>query len=89
MPSRLNTEYDSRILTVSLGAGGMVTPQFSKDGQLERVHCLNCGKPGGYVTAELPVALRNDPGVIYVCADCDGRLGALPAHAISFDHRKD
>lgn len=82
--SRLNTEFDSRIVRVSLGAGGITRPQISADGGLARIACLNCGAPGGAVSAELPPALRGDPGVIYICPACDGRLGRLPAHAISF-----
>ncbi len=83
MTTRLNVEFESRIVRVSSGAGGITRPQITSDG-LTRISCLNCGAPGGAVTADLPPALRGDPGVIYICPACDGRLGRLPAHAISF-----
>lgn len=87
MAQALNTEFDSRIVRVSIGAAGVTRPSLAPDG-LERVYCLHCGTPGGYVTAELPPALWHDPGVIYVCPECDAKFGRLPAHAISFEHRR-
>lgn len=89
MASSLNTEYDSRLVRVSVGAGGVTRPEFTPDGGLQKCYCLHCGKPGGYVSAELPPYLRGDPGVVYVCVECESRLGPLPLQAISFDHRKD
>lgn len=89
MTSRLNTEYDSRLVRTSVGAAGVVRPEVTPDGQLTKVYCLNCGKPGGAVSAELPPFLRNDPGVVYVCVECEASLGPLPLQAISFSHRKD
>lgn len=55
-----------------------------------RTHCANCGKPWGAVGSDvdIPVALRNDPGVFVICLDCDGKFGTVPAHAISFADRK-
>ena len=82
--TRLNTEFDSRILRVSSGAAGITRPRIGRKGDLERVYCLHCGKDGGAVTV-IPPAFRGDPGVIYVCDDCDGKFGALPGHAISFE----
>lgn len=84
----LNREFDSRILTVSNGFGGITRPQLLPGG-LEKVSCLHCGKPGGAVTAEIPAPLRGDPGVIYVCGECDATFGKLPAHAISFERRRE
>lgn len=80
--SSLNTEFDSRIVRVSSGAAGITRPRITPDGALERVFCLHCGAPGGAVSA-MPAALRGDPGVIYVCDDCDGKFGELPTHATS------
>lgn len=90
--SRFNTEFDSRVLRVSTGAGGITRPRISQDGHRHRTYCLNCGKPAGAVEAiggDLPLALRNDPGVIYICEECDAKMGRLPAHAISFSHRRE
>jgi hypothetical protein len=78
----LNTEFDSRILRVSSGSAGITRPQIMQDGKLERVFCLHCGKDGGAVTV-IPPAIRGDPGVIYVCNECDGTFGELPTHATS------
>lgn len=81
--SAINTEFDSRILRVSSGAAGITRPQIGRTGTLERVYCLHCGKDGGAVSAVIPAAIRGDPGVIYVCNDCDGTFGELPTHATS------
>lgn len=51
-------------------------------------YCANCGKPYGAVNGEIPMALRNDPGVFVICLECDGKLGTVPASAISFADRK-
>lgn len=69
---------DSRIKGVSAGAGGIVRPRKTLDGGLEVIYCLNCGKQAGVVTIELP------PGVIYVCDECNERMGPLPLEAVSF-----
>lgn len=83
--SALNTEYDSRIVRVSSGAAGITRPQFTQDGTLQKVYCLNCGVAGGAVTSEVPAFLRGDPGVIYVCGDCEAAGNVkLPPDAISF-----
>ena len=87
--SDLNAEFDSRVLRVSSGSFGITRPGFTQDGRLQKVYCLHCGKPGGAVTAEIPAFLRGDPGVIYVCLECDGKFGTLPAHAISFAGRRE
>ena len=87
--ARFNTEFDSRILRTSIGAGGATKPAISRNGQLTKVSCLNCGKPGGAFTADVPAALRNDPGFIYICLECTERVGRLPLPAISFSHRKE
>lgn len=87
--SRLNTEFDSRILRTSIGSGGATKPLITRNGQLERVSCLNCGKPGGAFTAGVPASLRNDPGFIYICDECHARVGALPLPAISFANRRE
>lgn len=87
--SGLNTEFDSRILRVSASMSGSVTrPQITSDAKLERMYCLHCGKPGGAVTAGVPAALRNDPGLIYICDACHDTFGGLPAHAVSFENRR-
>lgn len=78
----LNTEFDSRILRVSSGAAGITRPRIGRMGDLERVYCLHCGKDGGAVSV-IPPSIRGDPGVIYVCDDCDGTFGELPTHAKS------
>lgn len=83
--SILNTEFDSRVLRVSTGFGGVTRPHFTQNGALAKVSCLHCGKDGGAVSASIPPMLRGDPGVIYVCDACDGTFGALPAHAIGFE----
>ena len=57
-------------------------------GWFERVYCLHCGRSGGAVSADIPTALRGDPGVIYICGECDGKFGRLPAHAIGFERRE-
>lgn len=81
--SALNTEFDSRILRVSVGGLAVTRPQFTSDGRLTKVYCLHCGKAGGAVTAEIPAFLRGDPGVIYVCLECTDALGAIPgAHPL-------
>lgn len=87
--SRFNLEFDSRILRTSIGAAGATKPAISRDGRLEAVSCLNCGKPGGAFTAGVPASLRNDPGFIYICDECHARVGSLPLPAISFAHRKE
>ena len=81
----INTEFDSRVLRVSSGPGGITRPRFTMDGLLQKVSCLNCGKASGAVSASIPPLLRGDPGVIYVCDDCDGKLGTFPAHAMGFE----
>lgn len=86
--SRFNIEFDSRILRTSIGAGGATKPAISRDGQFERISCLNCGKPGGAFTAGVPLSLRHDPGFIYICDECHARVGSLPLPAISFAHRR-
>ena len=88
--SALNTEYDSRIVRVSSGTAGITRPQFTQDGTLQKVYCLNCGKPGGAVTAEVPTFMRGDPGVIYVCDLCEreGKV-RLPPDAISFSRYRE
>ena len=48
MAGRFNVEFDSRVLLTSMGAGGMTRPQLTYGG-LQKVNCLNCGKPGGAV----------------------------------------
>ena len=83
--SALNTEFDSRVLRVSAGYGGMVRPAITSDGGLVKVSCLNCGKPGGAVSESIPAFMRGDPGVIWVCGACHDKLGLLPAAAISFE----
>lgn len=89
MATPLNREFDSRVLTVSIGPAGVTRPRIGRTGELERVYCLHCGKPGGAVTAQIPAFLRGDPGVIYVCGECDAKFGKLPAHAISFERRRE
>ncbi len=80
-PLRL-TDLDSRVLGVSVGAGGIVRPSFTPDGLNERIYCLSCGRPSGYVTRELP------PGVIYICDDCTAKAGPLPLEVVSFKARE-
>lgn len=87
--SRLNTEFDSRVLRVSAGYAGMTRPEFTQDGRLQKVYCIHCHKPGGAVTSEIPAFLRGDPGVIYVCPACDGKLGSLPLSAIHFENHRE
>lgn len=100
----LNTEFDSRVLRTSLGVGGVTKPRRADTshlptdgtwcphceppGALDKLYCLNCGKEGAGVTAELPAAMRGDPGVIWVCNDCEARQGSLPMQAISFEQRR-
>ena len=81
----LNTEFDSRIIRVTAGVSGITRPKFDLSGQLQEVYCLNCGRPGGAVTAEIPHYLRGDPGVIYVCGPCSSLNLDLPPDAISFE----
>ena len=81
--SDLNAEFDSRVIRVSSGPAGITRPAITPNGRLQKVYCLNCGKPGGAVSAGIPAFLRGDPGVIYVCDACDGKLGSLPAQAVS------
>lgn len=104
-----NTAWDSRVVRVSIGAGGVTRPRLldingaigvapgtpasmrsilRKTDYGTPVHCLGCGARGGAVAGEIPVALRHDPGVVYICPNCDGRFGTLPAHAVSFADRK-
>lgn len=107
--SPLNTEFDSRILRVSTGYGGVTRPTFAraplvKDpgqqsdrrdwgdaaveaGVFQRVYCVHCGKPGGAVSSDIPAVAKGMPGVLYVCPECDGRLGPLPVGAIGFVRR--
>lgn len=88
--SRFNIEYDSRVLRVSAGAAGVTRPKISQDGHRSRAYCLNCGAPGGAfeaIGADLPIALKGDPGFIYVCDACTGKLGTMPLHAVSFVNR--
>ena len=101
----INTEYDSRVLRVSTGFGGITRPRFIDAvpdfvldgmnprgpalGQLERVSCVGCGKPAGAVSAGLPVAQSRDPGVLYLCTPCREKYGSLPLHAISYENRKE
>lgn len=82
--SLVNTEFDSRILRVSSGFGGMTRPSITPNGALVKVSCLHCGKDAGAVSASIPPALRGDPGVIYICDECEAKVGSLPAHAIGF-----
>ena len=86
--TRFNTEFDSRILRVSVGAGGVVRPKISQNGAMVDLSCLHCGRSAGAVSASIPAPLQGDPGVIYVCLSCESRLGPLPAHAISFERRQ-
>ena len=83
--SALNVEFDSRIIRVSTGTAGITRPRFTLSGELQQVYCLNCGRPGGAVTSEIPHYLRGDPGVIYVCGACSGLELNLPPDAISFE----
>ena len=85
--SSLNTEFDSRILRVSAGYAGMTRPAITPNGALVKVSCLHCGKDGGAVSASIPAFMRGDPGVIYVCLECDGKLGTMPGHAMHFERR--
>ena len=89
--SSLNREFDSRIVTVSAGPGGITRPQFTPDGLFQKVYCLGCGKDGGGVTSEIPAFLRGEPGVIYICDACvsEGRVGSLPPDAISLAKYKE
>ena len=41
-------------------------------GPLVPLYCLNCGAPGGAVTA-------NTPDVAYICRPCAAKYGGLPA----------
>lgn len=86
---RTNREFDSRLLRVTIGAAGVTRPQVTPNGQLAKVYCLNCGKPGGAVSGHIPPALRGDPGVIYICLECDAKMGGLPAHAVGFERRRE
>lgn len=87
--SSLNTEFDSRIVRVSSGPAGVTRPRILLDNRdLERVWCLHCGKPGG-ATTRVPPAAKGDPGMIYICLDCDGKLGSLPTHATSLVRYKE
>lgn len=69
---------DSRIKGVAIGAAGMIRKRLTLDGRLEVIYCLNCGKRAGAVTVELP------PGVIYICDECEERMGPLPLEAVQF-----
>jgi uncharacterized protein YlaI len=82
--TRFNTEFDSRILRVSMGALGMTRPRVVANG-LERVYCLNCGTTMGAVSEVIPIQLRNVPGVITICGECEHKVGTLPAQAIGYE----
>lgn len=86
--SAINTEFDSRILRVSTGFGGVTRPRILS-ATLEQVFCLHCGKSGGGATANLPAALKGDPGLIYICGECEAKVGQLPTHATSFVRYKE
>lgn len=47
-------------------------------GELLRIYCLNCGKPGGAVTANVPY-------VLYLCDPCAATHGGLPLPEIPPD----
>ena len=81
--SAINTEFDSRILRVTSGPAGITRPRHVATTTMQYVFCLHCGKSGG-ATDVVPAALKGDPGMIYVCMDCDGKLGPMPTHASSF-----
>lgn len=74
-------DIDSRVSGVSVGPAGVVRPLYTPDGLNERLYCLSCGAPCGYVTRDLP------PGVIYICDPCHARSGPLPLEAVSFKAR--
>lgn len=59
-------ELDARLNDRSYGT--IRGPGFN----LEPIFCLNCGKSGGGVTADVI------PNVFYVCQSCVGRCGAPP-----------
>lgn len=99
--SRLNLEYDSRILRTSVGHGGAIRPQLADTshlpengtwcphcpppGPLDKLFCLSCGKEGSAVTAGLPPALAGRPGVIWICNECESKKLKLPTTATSYE----
>ena len=88
----LNTEFDSRIVRVSIGPAGMLRPKILTNG-VEQVYCVHCHKPSGAITSDLPAVARNDPAPLVMCDECvrvNGHLpGFLPSEAISFSHRRE
>lgn len=88
MSGAFNTEFDSRVIRVSSGAFGVVRPRFVGVTTLQKVYCLHCGKPGG-ATDVVPAALKGDPGMVFICDACDGKLGSMPTHASSFVRYKE
>ncbi len=52
---------------------------LSLDGKLERMFCLSCGSPSGWVTADVPNM------AIYVCSECVGKAGDLPLPRLNID----
>jgi len=89
--ARFNTEFDSRILRVSIGAGGMTRPKLLDKG-LEAVYCIHCHKSTGAMTSDMPLAARHDPAPFVLCDACHEANkaipGFLPSEVIGFGHRR-
>lgn len=58
-------------------AGRRVLPELTPDRRNERIYCVSCHHPGGFVSTDLP-------GVIFLCdamsacgCDCAGTKGEL------------
>lgn len=47
-------------------------PKLTSDGTLEKMFCISCGKPSGWVTSEV-VSIAT-----YVCLACTAANGPLP-----------
>ncbi len=64
--------------------GGMVDSRarkhiLSADGKLERMFCLNCGQPSGWVSSDIPNM------AVYVCTACVEKVGELPLPRLNID----
>lgn len=72
-------------------ASGAQCPHCPSPGPLEKLHCLNCGREGSAITADLPMPTRAGEYVGWTCPRCDGAFGtagAFPIDAFTFADRR-
>jgi hypothetical protein len=82
-------DFDSRVQGINHPLGGQrpkINVQRILSELVEQVYCLNCGRSGGYISASLPKGVESSY-VIFICPDCESRVGPLPLPALHLKER--